>query len=248
MTDSLPSLFSSLWSDRYATYPPARNAREAAFRIIRDKIIFLELKPGEPLSDKLLAEELKMSRTPVREAVIILTTLNMVVLKPQVGTFVAPIDVEWMQMEQFARMALEKEVIRCACSRVTEEVGARYAYVLDSYDSEIAALGDPPYTADRLRRLLELDNDFHRVAFQVVGRDNSFLHMQRDMQHIERLRVLSMTCEGALHLTADHRAISEAVLAGDGERACSLLEKHLTLYHESIEKVRERFPSYFTLG
>ena len=58
-----------------------RNARETAYRIIRDKIIGCELKPGEAISDKQLAEELQMSRTPVREALIILSTSNMVVLK-----------------------------------------------------------------------------------------------------------------------------------------------------------------------
>ena len=132
--------------------------------------------------------------------------------------------------------------MRLCCEKPDADLQWRYEENLRAF-AHYAAQEQPD-----LRRLLELDNDFHRVAFQVVGRDNSFLHMQRDMQHIERLRVLSMTCEGALHLTADHRAISEAVLAGDGERACSLLEKHLTLYHGSIEKVRERFPSYFTLG
>ena len=60
---------------------PGRNARETAYRIIRDKIIGCELKPGEAISDKQLAEELQMSRTPVREALIILSTSNMVVLK-----------------------------------------------------------------------------------------------------------------------------------------------------------------------
>ena len=48
---------------------PGRNARETAYRVIRDKIIGCELKPGEAISDKQLAEELQMSRTPVREAV-----------------------------------------------------------------------------------------------------------------------------------------------------------------------------------
>ena len=45
----------------------ASNARERAFLIIRDKIIYMDLKPGEPVSDKLLAEQMEMSRTPVRK-------------------------------------------------------------------------------------------------------------------------------------------------------------------------------------
>ena len=97
-----------------------RNARETAYQIIRDKIIGCELKPGEAISDNQLAEELQMSRTPVREALIILSTSNMVVMKPQTGTFVSPIDVHRMETEQFARYALEKEIITRACGHITE--------------------------------------------------------------------------------------------------------------------------------
>ena len=110
-----PALFSQ-WMNWRARYASNGNARETAYQILRDKIIFLELKPGEPLNDKQLAEEMQMSRTPVREALIILSTVNMVILRPQVGTFVAPIDAEWVEMEQFARRATEKEIIRQACA------------------------------------------------------------------------------------------------------------------------------------
>ena len=118
MFDDFRSNYSSPWVMPRSAYAAGSNARDTAYRILRDKILFLDLKPGEAVSDKQLSEELQMSRTPVREALIILTTANMVVLKPQVGTFVAPIDTEWVEMEQFARLALEKEVIRQACTRL----------------------------------------------------------------------------------------------------------------------------------
>ena len=66
MDDHVQSLLASQWVGARAAYPAPRNAREAAYRILRDRIIFLDLKPGEPLNDKKLSEELQMSRTPVR--------------------------------------------------------------------------------------------------------------------------------------------------------------------------------------
>ena len=68
---SFTSIF-NMYANSNAT-PVGINAREKAYWIIRDKIIYMGLKPGEPVSDKILAEQLQMSRTPVREALILLS-------------------------------------------------------------------------------------------------------------------------------------------------------------------------------
>ena len=109
------------------------SARGVAYQTIRSKIISLELKPGEPLSDKLLADQMGVSRTPVREALIILAASKMVLLKPQRGTFVAPIDTERMAVEQFSRYALEKEIISRAAPLMTQELIWQYEQNIQAY-------------------------------------------------------------------------------------------------------------------
>ena len=79
----------------------ARNARDLAYHTVRSRIITMELKPGDPLNDRELAEELGISRTPMREALILLNNAHMVAIKPQSGTHVAPIDLHLMELEQF---------------------------------------------------------------------------------------------------------------------------------------------------
>ena len=221
---------------------PGANARETAYRIIRDKIISLDIKPGESLSDKQLAEELAMSRTPVREAIILLASANMVILKPQIGTFVAPIDVERMEMEQFARYALEKEIITLACGAVTPEVKWRYEENLRAYKHYSES--DFP---GRSSRLLDLDNEFHRIAFLAAGRENNFDHMLAGLLHVERMRMLSLAGLNQEQTLSDHCAISQAVTEGDRPTALKWLELHLNRYQENVKVLRERFPEYFTL-
>ena len=87
------------------------SARETAYQTIRSRIITMELKPGDPLNDRELAEELGISRTPMREALLMLNLARMVDIKPQSGTHVAPINLKLMEMEQFARYTLEKEIL-----------------------------------------------------------------------------------------------------------------------------------------
>ena len=54
------------------------SAREQAYQTIRSRIITMELKPGDPLNDRELAEQMGISRTPMREALIMLNIAHMV--------------------------------------------------------------------------------------------------------------------------------------------------------------------------
>lgn len=219
------------------------NARERAYWIIRDKIIYMDLKPGEPLSDKILAEQLEMSRTPVREALILLSAYNMVVMKPQIGTFVTPIDYDWVTMEQFSRLTMEKEIIRQVCAKDTSRLYSEYEMNIRRF-AEVERSKDP----DRIRHLHELDNNFHGLAFREADKINSFFHMHSYMQHVERLRVLTLSLETDKHIYGDHAAIAEAVKQQDTRTALQCLENHLSIYKDSVELAKAKHPEYFILG
>ena len=110
---------------------PARSAREVAYETIRSRIITMELKPGDELNDRELAQELGISRTPMREALIMLNIAHMVTIKPQSGTHVAPIDLKLMEMEQFARYTLEKEMLNRIRGKVPPEQEAVYRQLIE---------------------------------------------------------------------------------------------------------------------
>ena len=219
------------------------SARERAFAVIRDKIIYMDLKPGESLSDKILAEQLEMSRTPVREALIRLSAYNMVVLKPQSGTFVAPIDAEQLEIEQFSRLTMEKEIIKLACQNQTPELKWVYESNLRAYE-----LGNKNDDPEKIRHLHEIDNNFHGLAFAATGKIKSYLHMHSYMQHIERLRVLALLEAADGDILKEHSAIASAVMEQDERTALRCLENHLSIYIESLEKTKSKNPEYFILG
>ena len=169
----------------------SRSAREVAYETIRSRIITMDLKPGDELNDRELAQELGISRTPMREALIMLNIAHMVVIKPQSGTHVAPIDLKLMEMEQFARFTLEKEILNRIRGRLTAEQEAAYRLNLESYRQ----LERDPDAENRETRMLDLDNAFHRRAFQLCGMEEHFDHMLSTFQHIERLRKFSLQTE-----------------------------------------------------
>ncbi|MCE3245082.1 MAG: transcriptional regulator, GntR family [Arthrobacter sp.] len=70
----------------------APSQAEAAYRQLRDKLIMLDIRPGEPINDGQLAAELGFSRTPVREAIKRLEVDHLVVSYPRRGTFATTVD------------------------------------------------------------------------------------------------------------------------------------------------------------
>ena len=218
-----------------------RSAREAAYETIRSRIITMELKPGDELNDHELAQELGISRTPMREALIMLNIAHMVTIKPQSGTYVAPIDLKLMEMEQFARYTLEKEILNRVRGRLTGEQEAAYRLLIERY----RVLESDPGAENRETRMLDLDNAFHRRAFELCGMEHHFDHMLASLQHVERIRKFSLQTEENKSVCSSHTAILEALLHGSADDVSEALESHLSRYKQSVAQARSVHPEYF---
>ena len=96
---------------------PGENARMYAHRIILDNIINLELPPGSAISENDLSVSLNLSRTPVREALIEMTRLDLVKIYPQKGSFVSKIDYDLIEESKFIRLSLELAALRLLCEQ-----------------------------------------------------------------------------------------------------------------------------------
>lgn len=148
------------------------SAREAAYQMLRQRIITMDLKPGDPLNDRELALQMGISRTPMREALIMLNIAHMVVIKPQSGTHVAPIDLNLMEQEQFARFTLEKEMLERLRGRLNHAQEADYRRNIEEY----RLLEQQPESPERNTRMLALDNRFHRKSFELCCPPSSTLN------------------------------------------------------------------------
>ena len=216
------------------------SARETAYQRLRDRIIHLELKPGEVLNDKELAEQMGMSRTPVREAILMLSMANLVVVRPQSGTFVTPIDLALVEVEQFARYTVEKELLQRAYRNIRPEDRRLYQENLKLYQ-----FYDQSQLPDREEKMLEADNNFHRIAFQIEGKELHFERMLSSLHHVERFRILSLMTLEDDRVYQDHVQIVQALTAGNPDEIARRIEVHLNRWQENVADVRAAFPHYF---
>ncbi len=213
------------------------NGRDYAMRMLKENIIRLELEPGSSISDREVAALLSLSRTPVREALLELAKAKVVDIYPQKGSVVSLIDYDLVEEAYFVRSVLEEAVVELACQRRDQE-----AVVELEANVKLQWF----YQQDRvLDKLLELDDEFHRLLFKTAGKSQAFEMMKGMMVHFDRVRNMALGTLKDKSLVEDHEKILEAVKAGDGDRAKKLMDRHLRRYQVDEEEVRRRYPGYF---
>jgi len=212
-------------------------ARDYAFRVLRDNIVSLELKPGTLISENEMAMELGLSRTPVREAIIDLAKVSIIETIPQRGSYVALIDTKMVEESRFLRKVLDKAVIEVACDiansasiEAMEENVHLQEFYLEKSDTN---------------RIFELDNAFHKLIYSAAQKDIIYDIRSTMMLHFDRVRTLSVEAVKDMKIVGDHRGMLEAIKGHDKEAAVALVEKHLGRYRYDETKIREEFPAYF---
>lgn len=206
--------------------------------MLKQNVISLDLEPGSLLSEKELAEQMGISRTPVREALIELSRVGIVTIFPQKGTQVGLIDYSLVEEARFIRIALEKEVVKILCETATDETFVKL--------NELVQLQELYLELNNPTKLLELDDTFHATLFTAAGKITSYNWLNEGMNiHFDRVRKMSLEAVKNTKIVEDHRQIAEALKTKDVQLAQSLVEKHLSRYKVDEETIRRAYPKFF---
>ncbi len=220
------------------------NARMYARRVILDNIINLELPPGSVVSENELSAALQLSRTPVREALIEMSRLSLVEIVPQRGSYVTKIDYDLIEDAKFIRLSLELAVARLICQQGISETDR--GRLKDSIGQQRKCVEEG--SKDQFR-MLELDNDFHKMLFGVVHKQRAYEFLHTQMLHFDRLRILSykvLKSEKSTQTLNDHENIVYALEKQDLELAEMVMTQHLTRHQVDDRKELEKCcPEYF---
>lgn len=216
---------------------PRETGREFALRVIKNNIIRLELAPGSHVSEKNLADEMGLSRTPVREALIELAKGGIVEIYPQKGSVVALIDYSLVEEARFMRGVMENAVVRLVCEMASPEdilkLGENLKlqeFYLDSTDTG---------------RLMELDDEFHKLLFDIAQKSQSYLLMQNLTLHFDRVRNMALSAVKELKIVQDHQAIVEAIRQHDADKAGAMMDIHLSRYKIDEEAIRRKYDAKY---
>ncbi|MGX5667159.1 GntR family transcriptional regulator [Rhizobium daejeonense] len=207
------------------------------YRLLRDRIIRGELPPGTRVSETELAVAYQVSRQPVREAFIKLAEENLVMVRPQRGTFVTRISVPAVMTARFIREAVEADIVR----RVAEIADTAAIAALEGQIAQQRAVTENAEPSVFMR----LDEEFHRMLAQFAGEDAVWDYLEGLKTQMNRVRHISARQFALDKLVAQHAAIVDAIRNGDAAKAEGGMRLHLReIIHDLPDIVRTR-PDYF---
>lgn len=221
------------------TAAPRLSVRDQTLQTLRRRIISLQLPPGEPLSENELAQEMGVSRTPVRESLILLREEGLVQVFPQIGSFVSLVDLNRVSEAQFVREAIE-----CASLRDLPLESAGIAGLREILQAQT----DADSRAD-VEEFFRLDEDFHRELLRLAGHESAWAAVNSAKAHLDRARRMSLLdTRPVATLIAQHTAVVDALEANNLDGADSCLRLHLRAVFEDVQRIQEATPELFADG
>ena len=204
---------------------------ERAYVAIRDQLIMLEIRPGEPIDDDALARSLGVGRTPVREALKRLEVDRLVVSYPRRGTFATGVDITDLAHISEIRVQLEPLAARRAAERAPRELRSE----LETTATEIAELDVS--RVDRTE-LMRWDLAVHRAIYRAAGNP----HLDDVLVRYDNLatRIFCLFLDRLPTVDAhveEHVELLRAIAAGDAGRAEVLAREHVSGFETAIRAV-----------
>lgn len=211
---------SGLPQSAVAAIDPALPKTAQVYGIMRRAIVHLHLAPGSSVNEKLICEQLGISRTPLREAVLQLQAENLVSVVPNSGTYVSRIDLQSVFDGQLVRSALELKVVRMAATRMTPQ----FERALDFN------LHQQRRTADDLDHgsFYDLDEAFHTMICEFGASAHIWRIINGAKAQLDRVRRMSIPLPSHLDVVlTEHLAVVDALKQRDPDAAAQAMQVHV---------------------
>jgi len=229
-----PSLFAMSSTDKKSRSTEIKST-------IQREIETGELRPGEALDERMLAERFGVSRTPVREALQQLVVQNLVRIVPRVGVYVSRLSITQLRESLELLGELEAIAAKLAARRMDEDQRKR---VRSAQEQCVQA-----HVEDDAKLFAKANNDFHEVVYE--GSHNEYLIHQ--IQAIRRLmqryrpRIFE-TASRRQRILDDHQLLLDAILRGDEASAHDAMLNHAPVGTTGFSEFLSTLPPSFLEG
>jgi len=208
-------------------------ATSNAYEYAKERLLDGRFAAGALLSENEIARGMGISRTPVREAFLLLEAEGLLELYPRRGALVSPISPTESDDVLEARLLIEGH-----CAAAVREPDP----VLDAALSEAIAGQELAVTGDQAEgHVFNVhDRDFHRAI--VAAHGNEILTREYDALRDRQSRIAAIAVARSyariVQFILEHRTIAAALADGDGARAAELITDHLHHAHDLARRAR----------
>ena len=204
-----------------------RPLREIVYEQLKIQILTGKIAPGTRMMEVELAEDLGVSRTPVREAIRKLEKEALVVIEPRRGAYVSDVSVKEMVDTLVVREDLEALAASLTAKRITKEELEGLEKKVTDY-SEAIASGD-------MEQIIRADESFHHKIVALSG-NKALIQLFSSVQELS-LRFRYLYYEDFTryeNMPEEHKEILEAIKTGDGDAARIVSDNHVKKLKEFV--------------
>lgn len=214
-----------------------KNLEEQVYEAIKNRIICHELKPGQRIIDRHLAEELKVSRSLVRQVFVILEKEELLVSIPRNGSYVRNITKQDVEEIYNIRKLLETYSTELAVPRLTEK---SINEMEDLFKEAEITLKESD-----VKKLVKADAKLHEILIDNNGNERLKKMIHRYSSHYIFYRIVDLSSiERARDAYVEHFDIFQAVKRKDAKLASQLMEKHI----ENAKNIIIEHFDHYTFG
>lgn len=204
---------------------------------MRQAILTLQLKPGDPIDRIAICDQLGVSRFPVSDAMTRLQFEGLVDILPQRGTLVSRVRLSEVAEYMFVRKALESEAVR---TLVSSGAGAAIPHLRQA----IAGQREAAARDDRFA-FHEHDCAFHEHLLIALNYPRVSAIIDTARSNVDRARRLIQSPRRLAVTIAEHEAIVAGIEAGDGEAATAAMRRHIDAVMDELNHFVRDHPEHF---
>jgi len=215
------------------------NFQDEAYVAIRNKILHLDLKPGDRINKRALQDELSIGATPMREAFLRLSREGLLLVRPQSGTYVAKISIDEVYQARFVRENIEKLVVSETIPLITK---------VDLNElQKLIQLQELYLHSKDYDHFFNLDEEFHQAFYRIDHKEFVWNWLQVVNLQFNRFRYLRLEVADLdwQQIFDDHRAIVAAVADKVPNRAETCVSRHLHMVDDDIKVASKLHPDFF---
>lgn len=207
-----------------------KTTTDLIYEAMRSDINTLKLKPGEKISEVRMAKKYNVSRAPVRDAIRRLQQDKLVLVKPQIGTIVAPVSLEKARDICQVRLLLEPYAAEVAAGRTTDED-------IQSLEKQFALLASYKGKAKE-KCIYETDSILHRMIWRLCGNKEIYQIIDGYQDEVHRIRQATLKlADRAVPTEEEMRRIYQTLRDKDPLAAREAMYDHILNLKTAVEEV-----------
>lgn len=221
-----------------------RNKKESSskyvYRILKENIMNLNLKPRDFISEPSVSEFFHLSRTPIREAFIQLNKEGLITSNPQKKSMVTKLNINLIKESVFMRKTLEKEILKKVIS--VEDLSPLIKKLQENIHFQKKLVS----SKENLYDFFYLDNEFHKLIFNSVSMGRVWNAIVTFNIDHSRLRILEILEKQSYETIIEHHQhLIDSIKKRDIEALEEFPKNHLYKYLDTYKELQLKYPDYF---